>query len=297
MSTNESVTWPHTGVTAPVRFEVRGAFYSWTMAKTSLIGAEVIHPDLGMVGLIQNAGDGSPSTFHAWNNARFGVDALTDIAEVATQDGAQLDPGETGIDHLLDVIMAEAEYAEAVARMRLINGFLMRTWSRRRGRIHRGRAIPSGRILTCPEDRACFAEQYALDPATRLSAGETWEFFNGREWTQRMFEPLMRAEKAMPRLSEILAVYDATTQRTPAGYVKVAGPLQDGMFVTGAVDDKFLLTEEGTRGEARFRWCTCPRPSQAHRFEHWNVRHRLFGSGLFASGTLHAGCDRLLTID
>jgi hypothetical protein len=151
--------------------------------------AELVHPELGVVGRIANEGCGGPTTFYSDNRARFGEDHLELFLGQCRQDGEPMDIGHFGVETLLDAIIDEAETVETVAEMRRKGQFLVRSylpreaapWGPHRGapwpipgsccaatpgsawprgwpacRLSGSRTAPTGRCSTVPSGHACW---------------------------------------------------------------------------------------------------------------------------------------------
>lgn len=295
--TTGAVRWPHTGITAPHHFDIDGLAHLDTPFGRAL-SAELVHPDLGVVGRIYNPGGDEPTTFHPYQRDRFSHHALEAFVDETYQDGELLDPSITGVEHLLNAVLREAEVSDMVCRMRRDTKSLVRAEFHRGGVIHRGPIISVGFLLFRHRQRQAINELAAC-PETRLNDGEAWHMFNGQAWVPLEPEPALSPEQANAGCAEMLTLYKATAAEDGT-HVDVAGPLASGMYLTGKATSGgglFTLTADNPAGVndwAGLGWCRCKRRARTARFQRWATR-----DGLHGSGTLHTAptCRSIVTID
>lgn len=291
-STVPRTRWVHTGIDAPDTFVVTG-FNQVDTGRGIAYSAELVHPELGVVGRIANEGCGGPTTFIGYNRARFGEDHLALLLRQCRQDGEPMDTGHFGVETLLDAIIDEAETAETVAEMRTNGRFLVRSYLPRQAAPwgpHRGAPLANTRILLRRDARERLAARLARMPAERLEDGAYWQMFDDTEWTRLLGESPLTPEQinARVRRAEQLAA-QAPDRDTFLGVV----PFDEEFYLTGRPATAFTLTSDTDPTLTTDSWCQCARRRSTVRFERWS------GTGLEESGTVHAAqrCRRLVRID
>ena len=291
-STVSRTHWVHTGIEAPYTFTVTG-FNQLDTGRGIAYSAELVHPDLGVVGRIANEGRGGPTTFSSYHRARFGEDHLELFLRQCRQDGEPMDTGHYGMETLLDAIIDEAETTETVAEMRRKGRFLVRSYLPRQAAPwgpHRGAPLANTRILLLREARERLAARLARMPAERLEDGACWQMFDGAQWTRLLGESPLTPEQSNARVrrAEQLAA-EAPDRDTFLGAV----PFDEEFYLTGRPATAFTLTGDTDPIITTDSWCQCARRRSTVRFERWS------GTGLEESGTVHAAqrCRRLVHID
>lgn len=285
------VRWVHTGIQAPYAFTVTG-FNQLETGRGVAYSARLVHPDLGIVGLISNGGRGGPTTFHAEDRARFGERELERFLQNSVQDGKPMTTGYSGLEHLLDEIINEAETAEAVAGMRLHSQFLVRSYVPREavswGPV-RGAPLAYTRIVARRSDRERLATTLITDPPEHLHEGGYWQMFTGEDWISMPGACSPTPEQIADRVRRIDRL--AAELDLPQSH-HTAVPLEE-FFLFGTPTARFTLVGDRVRTIDSTRWCRCPRRQRVVAFERWKSQ------SLEESGTVHAAvrCRRLVRID
>ncbi|CAL9677542.1 hypothetical protein SUDANB95_07867 (plasmid) [Actinosynnema sp. ALI-1.44] len=288
--------WPHTGIEAPFKFTSRN-YKGMETSRGVAYTADLVHPELGVVGTVENRGDGGGTWFYHSDRKVFSQQDFAQFAAQCREDGEPLHEA-VAVEHVLDMVIEETETEELVRTMRARGGVLVRTYEPRTETNYgpyRGAALLYKTIAWAPQDRAERVKRLNENPDTRARDGAHWQMFNGRSWV-----PLSTESKATPnplsdRIKEMVAAYDAVKPASSTTRVQGAGPLADGLYVNGSpVDAEWVLTEQPGIDRSD-EWCRCRVANPAAvRFEKWNI-----WQGLIGTGTLHASknCRRLLVID
>jgi hypothetical protein len=292
-ATPDPTRWVHTGIEAPHTFRVQ----DFTMLETHrgvAYSATLVHPDLGVVGLIDNEGCGGPTSFATYDRARYSQRDLEAFLTGCRQDGEPMDTGPMGLETLLDEIINEAEFAEDVDRMRREGQFLVRFFQPRTATnygSHRGPALPFSVPALRRDARAGLVTRLAGMPAHQLTDGASWQMFDGAEWVPLLGEPLLTIEQTITRLQAVTDLLTGPEAHT--GYL-LGVPLDDEFFLFGApTTGRFTLIGDTTKTLETAAWCQCARRPATVRFQRWD------SGGLLESGTVHAvkRCRRLVRID
>ncbi|ONI88095.1 hypothetical protein ALI22I_20365 [Saccharothrix sp. ALI-22-I] len=299
------VCWPQTGLEAPFLFTAAGIEYERMPDQRVAFTANLVHPDLDIVGTIRNAGTGGPTWFKAADHNRF---SDLDLEWFATQCrlGGEPLPGAEPIAILLGLVLDETE-AEIVtalkaATMRTLDGLMIRTFTpyhtETAGTPDCGEVLLLKNWLTAgmaPRNRPVIAEGLELEPRYRRPDDAIWQMFNGRRWVPLLPESDHPLEIPALELAMIAQVYDKAKAATGTSRVRSAGPM-DGFYVSDSREPSQRLLLDDTAGTAQLdTWCRCtPAKPAVTRFQHWDVR-----KGLLGTGTVHAArrCRRVVTID
>ncbi|HET6286492.1 MAG TPA: hypothetical protein VFG15_07045 [Amycolatopsis sp.] len=283
--------WTHTGIDAPYTFTI-SEFNQLETGRGVAYSARLIHPQLGVVGLIDNAGSGGPTTFHPNDPARFGRRQLEQFLERSLQDGEPMDDA-LGMETLLDEIINEAETEQAVARMRAEGQFLVRSYVPREAQPfgpHREAPVICSRFVARLDKRASIATWLNNDPAHRPHDGAHWQMFNGEDWVPLLGPgPLTEgqiAERAR-RASELaLELEDPHRQQ-------VGVPFGDDLYFYGSSTRHFTLIGDDVSTVNTTTWCRCNDRRNAIGFEKWR------NGVLIGSGSVHATreCRALVRLD
>jgi len=292
------IKWIHTGIAAPYVLSAR-RYSELEVSRGVAFTAEMVHPRLGVVGGIESRGEGGPAWFFPYDRRVFGMPDLETFVAQCRQDDEPLGVGGAAVEILLDRMLDEAMYTEQVVAMRRSGtGFLVRSFQPRTETNygpHRGAVLNCGRVVLGRPEREAFARQAESTPH-RLRPDAHWEMFNGEEWVRLLAEPALTPEQIRARVGDIRTLYTATADDQADGNVVNAGPLEDGMYLTGgAPTGNFLLVGDDRNSVATALWCQCKAARRdTVRFERWNLQ-----DGLLASGALHGArrCRRLVTID
>ncbi|MFI6031591.1 hypothetical protein [Amycolatopsis magusensis] len=286
------VRWPHTGIDAPLAFTITG-FKELETGRGVAYSAELVHPDLGVVGRIANEGCGGATTFHPYDYARFGERQLEQILQRSLQDSEPMDTGFLGMETLLDEIINETETAQLVTTMRTKHQFLVRSYLPREAASwgpDRGAPGAYTRIIARRADRERLAAKLAADPAEHLDEGAYWQMFTGEDWAPLHGTcPLTPEQVAnrLQRVDQLIAELDA-----PDIY-NIDVPFDDDLHLFGTPATHFTLVGDHVAAVHSTKWCTCRSRRSVVAFERWNDR------SLEESGTIHAArrCRRLVRID
>ncbi|WP_249124145.1 hypothetical protein [Saccharopolyspora erythraea] len=284
--------WVHTNIEAPYPFSVTG-FNQLSTGRGVAFSAELVHPNLGVVGCIANGGYGGSTTFSPYDHTRFGKRNLEEFLRRCRQDGQPMDTGPVGMETLLNEIVNETETAGIVADMRATSQFVVRSRRPRETASsgpRRGAPLVYRGILLRRTDREDLAAELARDPAERLPAGAYWQMFDGLEWTPLLGEPPLAPEQINARLRRA----DQLTAGAPDRDTRLnAVPFDDQFHLSGTPAARFTLTGDATSRLCTDSWCQCARRKATVRFERWN------GTTLEESGVVHAArrCRRLVRID
>lgn len=284
--------WTHTGIDAPIAFAITG-FSELETACGVAYSAELVHPELGVVGRIVNEGFGGPTTFRPYNPARFGEGQLERILEHSLQDGEPMDTGSLGMERLLDEIIDEAETAQYVTEMRAKGHFLVRSYLPRAAASwgpHRGAPHVYTRILARRADRERLAAKLAADQAEHLDEGAYWQMFTGEDWVPLIGTTPLTPEQVTGRLQRIDQVSAGLT--SPDCYT-IDVPFGDDLNLFGTPTARFTLVGDHVGAVDSTAWCTCSARRTVVEFERWNR------GSLEESGTVHAAtrCRRLVRLD
>ena len=290
-----STLWPHTGIVAPYLLTAHDIEYLET-GRGVAFTASLRHPELGLIGTVENRGDGGQTWFEPRDRDVFSSRDLAEFSARCRQDGSPWHEA-SAVESLLAAVLDETEVEWFAAWMRAHSGYLVRTYEPRTETNygpHHGQPQRYLSIAWGPATRAALVEQLNADARTRADDGAYWTMFNGQMWT-----PLLPEREASPqqfgdRMEEMAAVSEAARSESATALIQSAGPLADGLYVTSAsTESGWLLIGDPGPGRTD-AWCCChdaERP--AVRFEKWDIR------GLNGTGTLHAKetCRRLLVID
>jgi hypothetical protein len=294
---SQSVSYPHTDFAAPYRLVVTNLKSVPTNDEGGgLVAADLVHPQLGTVGHIYDSGSGSGPKFVP-ASAGFGVNELQEFAERCTERGRSLGDGFTPIESLLNLLLIEHGFDALVTAMI------------RAGRQSLVRLIddtePSIRDYqeVVPWPTVLFDRRYRMRAARELVAlypnpqpGQVWELWTGTTWMPLQHDLCPADPTNTDRMAELRharATWQASDATTP--YMHSYGPLADGSYVSdyrGKSDSYQLASAPGTA--QTWHWCRCKTGPRSHRvhIEHWDG-----SDGLVASGTIHASCRRLISMD
>jgi len=284
--------WVHTGIEAPYSFTVTG-FNQLDTGRGVAYSAELVHPDLGVVGRIANEGCGGPTTFHAYDRTRFGDRHLEQFLQRSVQDGEPMATGFPGLERLLDEIITEAETNQLVDEMRAKGQFLVRSCLPREaaswGPQH-GAPLAYTRILTRRGDRDRLAAKLADDPPEHLDEGAYWQMFTGEDWVRLPGESPLTAEQTATRLRRIGQL---TAELNQPEVHTTAVPFDDEFFLFGTLTARLTLVGDQVGAVDTTKWCGCRRRQKVVAFERWT------SGSLQESGTVHAArrCRQLVRID
>lgn len=288
--------WVHTDIDAPGAFTVR----EFTMVETHrgvAYSAKLVHPTLGLVGLIDNEGCGGPTMFTSYDRARYGERDLETFLAQCRQEGQPMDTGPMGLETLLDEIINEAEFAGDVDRMRREDLFLIRSFEPATAENYgsrRGPALPFARPRLRRDERGRLAVRLAAMPEHRLQPGQRWQMFNGTEWVPLLGDPMMTAEQTADRLETVTDLLTRPDlQARLVGGVRLDEPDEE-LFLFGTPGTgRFSLIGDTTEDVKTGAWCSCARRRATVSFQRWDSH------GLLESGTVHAArrCRRLVRID
>lgn len=286
------VHWVHTGIDAPYSFTITG-FNELETHRGVAYSAELVHPDLGVVGRIANTGCGGSTTFDAYDRARFGAQQLEQFLTRSLQDGEPMDTADLGMETLLDEIINEAETVRFVAEMRTKGLFLVRSYLSREAASWgpaRGAPLTYTRIVARHDRREQLVAKLADNPAERLDTGAYWQMFNGVEWTRLLGESPLTPEQSNARVRR--AEQLAAEAPDPDIYRDTV-PFDEQFYLSGKPSRRFTLTGDTTSLLNTDSWCPCPRRQSTVRFERWT------STSLEESGDVHAAkhCRRLVRID
>lgn len=295
--TPNTVRWTHTDVEAPYLLDAQG-FNQLETGRGVAYSAELVHPTLGVVGRIANAGVGGDTEFYPYDYDRFSGRDLETFAAQCTQDGEPLGPHFYGVSRLLDAVINEADFAEHVATMRKNGLFLVRSFEPRTEHNHgpwRGLTSFSYRsIMHTPKQRQHIVQDLAERPEYRLAKGAYWQMFNGRDWVPLLSEERFTTDQITARIEGLAALRDASN--APGQVVpEPQGPIDDLYAYSRLSSDAFTLVEDRVAMVQAGRWCQCTtRRPRLIRFEKWSLK-----GGPRGSGTIHGArsCRRLMTID
>ncbi|RAS59464.1 hypothetical protein C8D87_11476 [Lentzea atacamensis] len=290
-SANTRSVWVHTNIEAPYRFTIKDLSYVPSPDGVAF-SAELVHPTLGVVGLIFNEGRGGATTFDTYDRSRFDARELEKFLAASVQDGQPMATGFSGIEALLDGIVSEAEYDDAVDTMRRERQGLIRSFEADNSRVYRGAPIAFTRPLVTRADREQAAAELA-DSEDRLAENAHWQLFNGLTWVPLLDRPVLTAEETAKQLAEI----HASSEDLPGGgnqYV-ARKRLNDTWHVWGnTMSGTFTLVSDA-RMAYHGAWCRCERrrPGYTANFQRWD------DNALVTSGVVHAAadCRLLLSID
>ncbi|WP_370973634.1 hypothetical protein [Amycolatopsis sp. cg9] len=285
------IRWPHTGIEAPYAFTVSG-FNELETGRGVAYSAELVHPELGVVGRIANEGCGGPTTFYAYDHTRFGDRQLEQFLQRSLQDGEPMDTGFMGMETVLDEIINESETAQLVAEMRTKGQFLVRSYLSREAASwgpYRGAPLMWNRIIARRADRERLAAKLTAD-ARGLDEGASWQMFNGEEWVSLTGPSPLTPHQVTDRLrrwTRLAAELDSPDIRN------IDVPFSDGLNLFGTPTASFILVGDHVGAVESTRWCTCRRRQKVVAFERWNR------GSLEESGTVHAAtrCRRLVRLD
>jgi hypothetical protein len=282
----------HTDIEAPYKLDIQGLGQLET-GRGVAYSAELVHPELGVVGRIANEGCGGPTMFHTYDRKKFAQRDLELFVEKCRLAGEPMETGFAGVETLLEDVITEAECAENEALMRKEGLFLVRSHTKRSWGIHRGPVLAFTKVVFDREGREALGTTLAAEPENRLAVGESWQFFTGEEWRPLLPETTLTGEQVTARVQALVALYDADAGQRK--FIQAAGPV-DGLYVTGTKQTgRFTLLSDHSLGTVSNAWCPCRRRlAKPVRFERWCTRR-----GLIGSGTLHGAksCRRLLTLD
>lgn len=283
--TKRSTSWIHTGIDAPYLLRAtavsevehdRGVAYS----------AELVHPELGIVGTISNRGCGDATRFDAHDDDTFSSRDLEQFLQQCLHDGEPI--GADDLELLLDEIIDETETAEHVAEARRAGLFLVRAYRPRTsgGHPYRGYPLRWTRIALSRAAREALAARLDATPGSSVHGTKAyWQMFNGEAWT-----PLLAASPLTPE-----QIGDRVRRASRFTGRSMQGEPFDGQFrIHGNPAGKFALIGDSTAALNASSWCRCTRPSKRTvRFERWNYHVLQY------SGVIHAAktCRRLVRID
>ncbi|MCI2421127.1 hypothetical protein MOQ72_27155 [Saccharopolyspora sp. K220] len=294
MNTTQPQThWVHTGIEGPHQFGIRG-FNELETGRGVAYTAELIHPELGVVGRIANEGRGGPTTFSPYDYARFSDRDLEEFLGQSRQDGEPMDTGPVGKETLLDEIINEAETASIVATMRRDGQFVVRSYLPREAASygpHRGAPLVYPQIVLRRAAREHLADELARMPQHRLDDGASWQMFDGAEWKPLLGEAPLTAEQTAARLQRVA---DLVATAHSKGAFANGVPFDDQFHLFGTpVAGGFTLVGDASRLLKTHSWCRCARRQATVRFERWN------STRVLESGTVHAAkrCRRVVRID
>ncbi|MEU7480501.1 hypothetical protein AB0A63_31300 [Lentzea sp. NPDC042327] len=285
------VRWPHTGIDAPYAFTING-FNELETGRGVAYSAELVHPELGVVGRIANEGRSGPTTFHSYDHTRFGDRQLEQFLQRSLQDGEPMDTGFTGMETVLDEIINESETAQLVAEMRAKNQFLVRAYLSRKaasGGPYRGAPLIWDRIIAHRADREPLAARLTAD-ARGLDEGASWQMFNGEEWVPLTGTSPLTPHQVTDRLRQVDRL--AAELDSPDIH-NIDVPFVEGLNLFGTPTAGFTLVGDHVGAVESTKWCTCRRRQKVVAFERWNR------GSLEESGTVHAAtrCRRLVRLD
>lgn len=278
---NELIRWTHTGIEAPYLLTVRN-------------DAELVHPDLGVIGRVVN---GDLTMFEPSDSARFSHDDLSQFLQRSRHDGQPMPTGTHGVHLLLEAVISENRYADAVAQIRETTRFLLRSYTPRtedHRSSHRGSVVTIAKIPHLRDAREALVERLATQPDTQLPPGATWQMFNGEMWTDLLPAPQITASDMAARATAMRLLVLAA-----GGTLLDGQEWRNGLYITGTLATG-MVTLVADPTPIKFpppkRWCGHdPESVRRVRYEWWNVHKGL----LVASGTVHgdATCQRLVTLD
>lgn len=283
------VRWPHTGIEAPHAFTVRGYKDLETRCGVAF-SAELVHPDLGPVGFIENEGHGGPTTFYPHDHARYGNRQLEQFIQRSLQDGEPMADGVLPMETLLDEIVNEVETAGFVAEMRTEGQFLIRSYlppaPDSRCGAYRDAPHIYTRIITRRRQRELLAARLADDPAERLADRAHWQMYNGEDWVPLLGPSPLTSEQAADRIRRAGEVAARDVYNTDV-------PFGDGLNLFGRPDKEFKLVGDHVDVAKTDQWCRCRSRRSVIPFERWN------NGSLEESGTVHAAlrCRSLVRLD
>ncbi|WP_158894613.1 hypothetical protein [Amycolatopsis anabasis] len=289
------VLWPHTGIEAPTTLAYRNCV-DFEHSRGVAFRAELHHPQLGMIGWLENEGVGGATRFAPHDLDRFGWRAMDAYVARCRLDGRPLP---LGTEQLLDAVMTEQEVAEEVVRMRREHTMLVREYAEQTpGGLGawRGAVIVLNTIARTRPARESVIAELDEDIHTRRHFDGIWQMYDGHDWRPFLSEHELTSDEVRARIAAIQSAYAAAGHPPYYGHF---GPV-DGMHVSGPVrafrtGSHFVLSsdEHPVYGHV---WCRCGVGSRATlaRFEHWDMQ-----DGLIGSGWVHAAkkCRALVTID
>ncbi|MGW4528863.1 hypothetical protein [Amycolatopsis sp. NPDC004378] len=284
--------WTHTGIDAPYAFTISG-FNELETGRGVAYSAELIHPDLGVVGRIANEGCGGPTMFYAYDHTRFGNRQLEQFLQHSRQDGEPLADRVEGMETLLDEIINEAETARLVTEMRAHDQFLVRSYLPRTAASwgpYRGAPLAYTRIVTRRDGREQLAARLAADPAERLDEGAYWQMFNGEDWVRLLGPAPLNSEQIADRARR---AGELATELDAPDIYNIDVPFDDDLHLFGTPAARFTLVGDHVGAVETTTWCRCRSRRSVIAFERWN-----HGS-LEESGTIHAAlrCRSLVRLD
>lgn len=289
-----NVTWPHTGIEAPLHLRVQKLQQIVINAGVAF-SCELIHPDHGVVGEVFNEGRGGDTRFNPFNPSVFGYRQLAELAAQTREEAAHGDDGVV-VETLLNAAVDESEYQWDVDRMRRDNTFLVRRFCSTEdspyGVAWRGEAVEFTRAFWSHAERAAFIASTTQRGELEPHRGEVWQMYTGQAWVRLLSESRYTPDEQAERTAVL-------EQHAPSD----DGTLLDGLHVRPVLrlddhrmsrGDAFQLVADN--GVIRTsEWCRC-RVQRPHRvrFERWSVKN-----GLVGAGEVHAKktCRRIVSIE
>ncbi|MFS8102701.1 hypothetical protein LFM09_36790 [Lentzea alba] len=286
------VHWVHTGIRAPYSFSISGLATA-EHDRGVAFSAELVHPELGVVGRITNRGCGDDTEFTAHDDTSFGDRELKQFLQQCQQDN---EPMFADVLHvLLEEIIYEAETAGIVANALRGNQLPVRSYLPRRAALwgpERGDPLVCRRIVLRQDARERLAAKLSNHPAYGLDDESAyWQMFDGVDWT-----PLLGRSPltALENETRIRRAEQLTRELPDPDVYYFAVPFSDDLFLFGKPGRRFMLIGDRSDVIHSDEWCQCTTKRQRTvRFERWRP------TGRDESGVIHAAkhCRRLVHID